>query len=100
MFRPPGGSINREQANSIRQAGYPIVAGTIYPFDHLLKNETGIEWLARGLIVDGGIIIMHDTADRGPRTARVLDRLIPVLVTRGYRFELLPGNGSPASTTD
>jgi len=36
--------------------------------------------------VNGGIIIIHDGNERGARTAEVLDRLIPILKARGYRF--------------
>lgn len=89
-FRPPGGSLDRKKAGYVRDAGYPIVAGTIYPLDHVLEDERRIECLARHLVVAGGIIILHDTNSRGPRTARVLDRLIPQLQKDGYRFELLP----------
>lgn len=89
-FRPPSGSINRQKAGFVRAAGYPVIAGTIYPLDHMLDDERHIEWLAHRLIVDGGIIILHDTNARGPRTARVLDRLIPRLKIDGYQFALLP----------
>lgn len=96
-FRPPAGAIEREKAGFVKAAGYPVVAGTVYPLDHMFENESRIEWLARRLIVDGGIIILHDTNSRGPRTARVLDRLIPRLQQEGYRFELLPTPASGAA---
>ncbi len=94
-FRPPGGAITREQARVVREAGYPLFAGAIYPLDHLLEDDRTIAWLARQLVADGGIIILHDTAARGPRTAKVLDRLIPYLKGKGYRFETLPRVGGP-----
>lgn len=89
-FRPPGGAISHEQACFVRESGYPIFAGTIYPLDHLIEDDRKIEWLARRLVTDGGIIVLHDTNKRGARTARALDRLLPYLAKQGYRFETLP----------
>ena len=92
LFRPPGGSLSPQQAAYVRARGYGIVVGTIYPLDHWLTNVTAIRLLAESLVIDGGIIILHDTRTRGPRTAEVLDSLIPQLKRRGYQFELLPAN--------
>lgn len=90
LFRPPNGSVSSEQAAFVTAQGYRIVVGTIFPFDHWLENETAITTLAKLLITDGGIIILHDTNARGPRTAVVLDALIPYLKRKGYSFALLP----------
>lgn len=90
IFRPPNGSISSDQAAFATAHGYQIVVGTIFPLDHWLENETAIKTLAQMLVTDGGIIILHDTRDRGPRTARVLDELIPHLKQKGYTFALLP----------
>jgi len=90
LFRPPGGSISTERARFVATQGYEIVAGTIFPLDHWLENTHIIVALAKALTIDGGIIILHDTNIRGPRTAAVLDELIPYLQHKGYRFELLP----------
>jgi peptidoglycan/xylan/chitin deacetylase (PgdA/CDA1 family) len=62
------------------------VAGTVFPLDHWLENPAAIRRLAAWLAVDGGIIILHDGAARGPRTAEVLDQLIPILRARGFTF--------------
>lgn len=91
LFRPPNGSVSSGQAAFVTAQGYQIVVGTIFPLDHWLENETAITTLAKLLITDGGILILHDTAARGPRTAAVLDELIPYLQRRGYSFALLPG---------
>jgi len=90
LFRPPGGSISAERVDYIEARGYTVVAGTIFPLDHWFENKTFIEVLAKALTIEGGIIILHDTAARGPRTAEILDRLIPQLKSKGYRFALLP----------
>ena len=92
IFRPPNGSVSSKQAAFATAHGYQIVVGTVFPLDHWLENETAIKTLAKMLVTDGGIIILHDTPERGPRTARVLDELIPYLKHKGYAFSLLPEN--------
>lgn len=96
LFRPPGGFISREQREFVRDRGYQIVVGTVYPLDHWLENETAIRTLTRLLLTDGGIIILHDTNTRGPRTAAVLDKLIPEIRSSGYRFDPVAANPSVA----
>lgn len=90
IFRPPNGSISSNQAAFATAHGYQIFVGTVFPVNHWLNNETAIITLAKMLMTDGGIIILHDTRERGPRTARVLDELIPYLKQKGYTFALLP----------
>lgn len=92
LFRPPGGSISARQAHFVQDRGYSIVVGTVFPLDHWLENKSIIVALARLLTIDGGILILHDTPTRGPRTAAVLDELIPQLRRAGYQFAPLPTN--------
>lgn len=94
LFRPPGGSTSQQQTAYAQERGYRIVVGTVYPLDHWLTNVTTIRFLTRILVIDGGIIILHDTNARGPRTASMLDSLIPKLKSDGYQFGQLPP-GSP-----
>ncbi len=90
LFRPPGGAITTRRAKHVNSRGYVIVVGTIFPLDHWIKNHRILSLLVRMLALDGGIIILHDTAARGPGTAALLDELIPKLKQRGYHFALLP----------
>jgi peptidoglycan/xylan/chitin deacetylase (PgdA/CDA1 family) len=90
LFRPPGGSMSKEQAAYASAQGYGIVVGTVFPLDHWLENKTAVELLAKSLTIEGGIVILHDTASRGPRTAVLLDELIPWWEQKGYKFGLLP----------
>jgi peptidoglycan/xylan/chitin deacetylase (PgdA/CDA1 family) len=94
LFRPPNGSISSEQAMFVRAQGYQIVVGTIFPLDHWLESKTAMMTLAKLLTIEGGIMILHDTGERGPRAAAVLDELIPYLKQRSYRFAHLPENKS------
>lgn len=90
LFRPPNGSISTTQAEFVRARGYRIVVGTVFPLDHWLERKAAILALTKLLLIDGGIVILHDTGERGPRTAAVLDELLPLLKQKGYRFALLP----------
>jgi peptidoglycan-N-acetylglucosamine deacetylase len=90
LFRPPHGSVSPKQAVFVMSQGYQIVVGTIFPLDHWLENTALMTAFAKVLVTDGGIIILHDTKERAPRTAAVLDALIPYLKKKGYTFALLP----------
>lgn len=97
-FRPPHGAIDREKSAWVRERGYAIAIGTVFPLDHWLEHVPTIVALARLLAVDGGIVVLHDGAERGRRTAEALDRLISVWQRQGYRFELLPQPAAPIRT--
>lgn len=90
LFRPPGGSISTERAQYVTSQGYSIVVGTVFPLDHWLESKRAVKSLAEALVINGGIVILHDTSERGPRSAVVLDELIPDLKAKGYSFALLP----------
>lgn len=96
FFRPPGGSISSDQVKYAASRDYTVVVGTVFPLDHWLENNALIEMLAKALVIDGGIIILHDTNTRGPKTAALLDTLIPELKNKGYQFELLPAHLTPS----
>lgn len=86
FFRPPSGYATKEEVAYARSKGMQAVLGSAYPFDAHFEHTSTIVQLASWLSVNGGIIILHDGKDRGARTAEVLDRLIPMLKQRGYRF--------------
>jgi endopolyphosphatase len=74
---------------TMRRAGYECALGTVYPMD----AELGWPWLSErfilGRVRPGAIVILHDRASRGQRTARVLGRVLPELRARGYRVVTL-----------
>jgi len=86
LFRPPSDFGTREQIAYAVSRGYRPVVGTVFPLDHWVEHPGRIRRLVRWLAIDGGIIILHDGATRGPRTAEVLDRLLPELQAAGYHF--------------
>ena len=86
FFRPPSGYATRAEVTYVRSKGMQAILGSAYPFDTSIEHVGTLVRLASWLSIDGGIIILHDGRDMGARTAEVLDRLIPVLRSRGYRF--------------
>ncbi|MFT3870594.1 MAG: polysaccharide deacetylase family protein [Nibricoccus sp.] len=86
FFRPPSGYATKQQVAYANSNGMQAVLGSVYPFDAHFENTAIIVRLASWLSLNGGIIILHDGKDRKVRTAAVLDRLIPMLKRRGYRF--------------
>lgn len=98
LFRPPSDFGNARQLAYARNKGYTPVLGTIFPLDHWLEIRWLLGFLNRWLAIPGGILIMHDGAERGARTATVLDNLIPDLKAAGYEFGALSPSapaGSP-----
>jgi peptidoglycan/xylan/chitin deacetylase (PgdA/CDA1 family) len=90
FFRPPSGYATKEEVAYARSKGMEAILGSAYPFDAHIEHTGILVRLASWLSVNGGIIILHDGNERGARTAEVLDRLIPTLKARGYRFGELP----------
>jgi peptidoglycan/xylan/chitin deacetylase (PgdA/CDA1 family) len=86
FFRPPSGYATREEVRYVRSKGMQAILGSAYPLDTSIEHVGSLVRLASWLSINGGIIILHDGKDRGARTAEVLDRLIPILKSRGYRF--------------
>lgn len=86
FFRPLSGYATKQEVAYAQSTGMQAILGSAYPFDAHLEHSGTIVRLASWLSTNGGIVILHDGKDRGVRTAEVLDRLIPMLRQRGYRF--------------
>lgn len=89
-FRPPSDFGTQQQLNYAKAKGFTPILGTIFPLDHWFEQPSLLSWLCRWLVTPGGIIIMHDGNNRAPRTAEVLDDIIPRLQRAGYQFVPLP----------
>lgn len=97
FFRPPSDFGTSEQLNYAKSKGYLPILGTVFPLDHWLRHKRLLVLLDEWLTVPGSIVIMHDGIERGPTTAAVLDRLIPLLREEGYEFGDLNSLTVPSS---
>jgi peptidoglycan-N-acetylglucosamine deacetylase len=85
-FRPPSGYATKKEVAYARSKGTTAILGSAYPFDTSIEHIDTLVTVTSWLSVKGGIIILHDGKERGVRSAAVLDRLIPLLKSRGYKF--------------
>ena len=71
------------------QHGYRRALGAIHPFDSHIPSS----WFASNYILwraqPGAIIVLHDNGDRGGRTADTLEKVLPALIARDFRFVTL-----------
>ena len=65
------------------------ILGSVYPFD----PQIGSAWYSENYVLwkvkPGDIIVLHYYLARGIRTAKVLETMLPELLSRGYIFVTL-----------
>ncbi len=85
-FRAPYGSTNNSVLNTVGNAGYTYTFHwTIDTLDWTGNSATTIYNRVMNNIVPGAIVLMH-TGAGASGTVEALDRMIPALKNRGYRF--------------
>ena len=84
-LRPGSGWYTSRMLATIDEAGYRCALGSIYPFDAQLPSSTFGSAFILANVQPGAVIVLHDGAARGYRTAKTLQRVLPALRTRGYR---------------
>jgi peptidoglycan/xylan/chitin deacetylase (PgdA/CDA1 family) len=88
-LRPGSGWYNNDMLEIIHRHGYHCALGSVYPFD----PQIGSAWFIRKYILwkaqPGAVIVLHDYASRGARTAEALETILPELARRGYRVVTL-----------
>ena len=77
-----------------------LALGTRYPFDAQLPWPALTRRLVLWRIEPGAVIILHDVGERGERTARVLEKLLPELNRRGFRVVSLSELEGPAPASE
>ena len=83
-FRPGSGWYSKKMLRAIEEYNYNIVLGSVYPFDPQLPFASYIKNHILRNVFPGAIIILHDHGSRGPRTARILQEVLPALKNEGY----------------
>jgi peptidoglycan-N-acetylglucosamine deacetylase len=84
VFRPGSGWFDQQMVEQAAERGYRTVLGSVYPFDAHLPSVRFASWYLLQNLVPGAIVVLHDGADRGARTAEVLRRVLPELHRQGY----------------
>jgi len=85
-LRPGSGWFNARMIEQLETQGYRLALGSVYPHDLLLKSPALIADFVEERVFPGAVIILHDGDGQPGRTVDVLERVLPVLVDRGYRF--------------
>lgn len=88
-FRPGSGFYNERMLAQVRPFQYRTVVGSIYPYDaHVHSVEFASSYIL-GNVQPGSIVILHDGGMEREATPDILQRIIPALQKRGYRFTTL-----------
>jgi peptidoglycan/xylan/chitin deacetylase (PgdA/CDA1 family) len=74
---------------TIQRAGYQCALGSVYPYDPQLRSAPIASAYILANVQPGAIVVLHERDARGPRTVATLERVLPVLRARGYRFVTL-----------
>ncbi len=94
--RPGSGWYTRSMIETLARHGYRCALGSVYPFDVAIPSPA---FAARYILrhaEPGAIVILHEGAGRGRRTAETLGRVLPELRRRGYRVVPLSGTSGSA----
>ncbi len=88
LFRPPGGYYGQAVVDGAKQAGYKTVLWSWHQ-DTEDWNRPGTEKIIRKVLTNarnGDIILFHDHVEGKSQTAAALQKILPELSNRGYRF--------------
>jgi peptidoglycan/xylan/chitin deacetylase (PgdA/CDA1 family) len=83
-MRPASGFYNNTMLETSRKHGYRVALGSPFPFDTHIHSSRFAAWYILFNVRPGSIIVLHDCGSIGQRTARTLERILPVLDRRGY----------------
>ena len=92
-FRPGDGRCNSKMTKIVEKYNYEIALGSFWSYVTSNLSPEFSSWYIKQNIRPGSIIILHDSNDqsdrRGENTIQVLNKIIPQLRQRGYRFVTL-----------
>lgn len=83
-FRAGSGRYNDAVLALTRERGYRIAMASIVPLDTLISSPRSMSAYVNWMVEPGSVVVLHDVGDRGRRTAKTLDRLLPKLRERGF----------------
>jgi peptidoglycan/xylan/chitin deacetylase (PgdA/CDA1 family) len=83
-FRAGSGRYNDTVLALTEERGYRIAMASVVPLDTLISSPRSMSAYINWMVQPGSVVVLHDVADRGRRTAATLDRLLPILHDREY----------------
>ena len=85
-FRPPEGYCSAELTAALNELGYETVFWTVDSHDWTGKPAEQIARDVLASVKDGDVLLFHDYTCPGENTLHALEKIIPALLSRGYRF--------------
>lgn len=85
-FRPGGGWFHGPMLQWIASRGYRLVLGSLWPWDTFHPGVAFQCWFVLANAHPGAILVLHDRPDTTAATIATLQRVVPELRRRGYRF--------------
>lgn len=86
LFRPPEGYVDEKVRSIANELGYSIILWSIDTKDWEHTGSSAILANVRLHASCGDIILMHDYVSKPNTTIEALDKIIPLLIERGYEF--------------
>lgn len=83
-YRAGSGRYNDTILTLTEERDYRIAMASLMPLDTLISSPGAMSTYINWMIEPGSVVVLHDVGDRGRRTARTLDRLLPILQDRAY----------------
>lgn len=83
-FRPGHGWFNLRMLRQLRARGYRCALGSVHPYDPAIPFERYQSRHILRAVRPGSVIVLHDGTEGRRRTVRVLRRVLPELLRRGY----------------
>ena len=74
-FRAGSGRYNDTVLALTEERGYRIAMASVVPLDTLISSPRSMSAYINWMVQPGSVVVLHDVADRGRRTAATLDRL-------------------------
>ena len=82
-FRAGSGRYDDRVLELTASRGYRIAMASLMPLDTIFSSPRFMSWYINWMVEPGSVVVLHDTGNRGRRTAATLERLLPVLQDRG-----------------
>ena len=86
VFRPPEGRVPKSLLPISEKLGYDVVLWSIDTLDWTHNSSENIYTVIRDNLAGGDIILMHDYVSGSNTACGALKRLIPELLSEGYKF--------------